>query len=200
MSDDYVQRALKRWPNVPALFGWLGLSRRGRWLIQGETISHPLIVQSIDRNYAADEHGRWYFQNGPQRGYIDLDAAPWVLHVAADQLVTHTLRLVQSISAAYLDEEGGVLLVTEHGPGELAGDDLDWLLGRLSVRGQRVDDSALTDALSLPSRTKTELQLRIGANSVHVERLDFVDAPAALHFVRRPQPRPGEKISTRAMD
>ena len=42
--EDWVHRALARWPNVPALYGWLGLDRRGRWLIRGETISRPQIV------------------------------------------------------------------------------------------------------------------------------------------------------------
>ena len=117
---------MKRWPNVPALFGWLGLDRRGRWLIQGETISHPRIIEVINRNYAADEHGRWYFQNGPQRGYMQLESAPLVLFVAenGEGLVTHTGRDVEQVHAAYLDEEGAVVLVTEHGPAEVAGTDL----------------------------------------------------------------------------
>ena len=31
--------------------------RRGRWLIQHEVITHPRIITTINRNYAADEHG-----------------------------------------------------------------------------------------------------------------------------------------------
>ena len=67
--EDWVHRAMARWPNVPALYGWLSLDRRGRWRIQNETISRPQIIDTFNRNYAADEQGRWYFQNGPQRGY-----------------------------------------------------------------------------------------------------------------------------------
>lgn len=186
--DDYVQRALKRWPNVPALFGWLGLDRRGRWLIQGETISHPLIVQTMDRNFAADEFGRWYFQNGPQRGYIELESAPFVLHVAADRIITHTQREVEAVSAAYLDEDGGVLLATEHGPGELSGDDLGWLLERMSVRGESLDDNALESALALATGHETGLRLELASAVVPVRRLNFEDAPDALGFVRRPTP------------
>ncbi|MDB5974431.1 MAG: hypothetical protein JWR07_1191, partial [Nevskia sp.] len=47
--EDWVQRSLARWPNVPALFGWLALDRRGRWLIQGELISRPQIIETINR-------------------------------------------------------------------------------------------------------------------------------------------------------
>ena len=87
--EDWVLRSLARWPDVPALFGWLGLDRRGRWLIRDEIISRPQIIDTIARNYAADEHGRWYFQNGPQRGYMQLEHAPLVLRpdVAGEQLL-----------------------------------------------------------------------------------------------------------------
>ena len=72
--EDRMQRALARWPNVPALYGWLSLDRRGRWRIQGEIITRAQIIDTISANYLADEHGAWYFQNGPQRGYVQLEA------------------------------------------------------------------------------------------------------------------------------
>ena len=74
--EDWVLRALAKWPDVPALFGWLSLDRRGRWYVRGEPISRPQIIDTIGRNYAADEQGRWYFQNGPQRGYVSCETAP----------------------------------------------------------------------------------------------------------------------------
>jgi hypothetical protein len=200
--DDWVLRALKRWPNVPALFGWLGLDRRGRWLVQGETISHPRIIEVINRNYAVDEHGRWYFQNGPQRGYMQLASAPFVAFVAEDgrRLVTHNGREIQQIRAAYLDEEGAMLLATEHGPAEVAGTDLQWMLDRLSIDEQPVDDDALAAALELHSGADTPITLRIGSSVVRLQRLDFALAPSVLGFERNPAPRAGEKVSTRAMD
>lgn len=200
--DQWVLNALKRWPNVPALFGWLSLDRRGRWLVQGETISHPRIVEVINRNYAADEHGRWYFQNGPQRGYMQLESAPLVLFVAEDgeHLVTHTGRAVEQVRAAYLDEEGALVLMTEHGPAEVAGTDLQWMLDRLSVDGKPVEDESLAAALELPSGTDTAIKLQFAGTQVSVRRLDFARAPSVLNFERSPAPREGEKVSTRAMD
>lgn len=200
--DEWVLKALKRWPNVPALFGWLGLDRRGRWLVQGETISHPRIIAVINRNYAADEHGRWYFQNGPQRGYMQLEATPLILFAAADgsHLVTHTGLNVEQVRAAYLDEQGALTLVTEHGPGEVAGTDLQWALDRLSIDGKPVDDDALATALELPSGSDTNLTVRIGSADLRLRRLDFSQAPSVLGFERIPAPRPGEKAATRAPD
>jgi hypothetical protein len=196
--DDWVLKALQRWPNVPALFGWLGLDRRGRWLIQGDTISHPRIVTTINRNYAADEHGRWYFQNGPQRGYIQLASTPLILFVAEHQssLVTHTGQSVERVTNAYLDEEGSLVLSTEHGPGELIGSDLPWALERMSA----LDDESLAAALTLPSGSATDITLTIASSSVTLHRLNFADAPSALGFQRVPTPREGERIATKSID
>lgn len=193
--EDWVLRALARWPDVPALYGWLRLDHRGRWLIRGELISRPQILDTINRNYAADEHGRWYFQNGPQRGYVDLDTAPYVLWTAADgtQLLTHTGARVRHAEAAFLDEDGGLLLLTEHGPAQLSDHELDWALGRLdSVEGP-VDEDRLAAALALPSGAATALSLRLEGRSLLLSRLDRVDAPARCGFVRAPQPQPGER-------
>jgi len=200
--DEWVLNALKRWPNVPALFGWLGLDRRGRWLVQGEAISHPRIIEVINRNYAADEHGRWYFQNGPQRGYMQLESAPLILFVSDDneRLVTHTGLAITQLRAAYLDEEGSLIFTTEHGPGELRGTDLQWALDRLSIDGNPVDDDSLAAALDVPSRSRTDITLSLGASQLSMQRLDFAHAPSILGFERTPAPRDGEKVASRAMD
>jgi hypothetical protein len=191
---------MQRWPNVPALFGWLGLDRRGRWLIKDEVISHPRIVNAINQNYAADEHGRWYFQNGPQRGYIRLESAPLMVRVDADRLVTHTGFEVRLPTAAFLDEAGGVLLATEHGPAEIAATDLDWILQRLQVDSRELQEDELVAALVEPSGIRTRMTLHLDGITLPVIRLDAADAPDYLHFVRDPQPEVGEKVATREMD
>jgi len=196
--EDWALRAMRRWPNVPALFGWLGLTRRGRWLIRGETISRPQIIDTINANYAADEHGRWYFQNGPQRGYIQLESAPLILWTAAggNSLVTHTGLRVERASTVFLDEEGSLLLATEHGPGLVADSELDWAMQRLECAGKSIDEGELADALQLPSGATTKISLNVGQSRLPVIRLDAAAAPARLGFVRRPQPREGERASS----
>ena len=201
--DDWVLRAMARWPNVPALFGWLGLDRRGRWLIKNEIISHPRIIETIDRNYAHDEHGRWFFQNGPQRGYIALASAPLVLRAAPDDpdaLVTHTNRRVTQPGAAYLDEEGALVLTTEHGPGEIVGSELDWALHRLRRDGRPIAESDLMSALETVSGQMTRMTLLLSDAELPVGRLDFAAAPDKLGFVRDPVARPGERAATGAPD
>lgn len=194
--EEWVQKALQRWPNVPALFGWLTLDRRGRWLIQNELITRPQIIDVINRNYAADAQGRWYFQNGPQRGYMTLEYAPLVLHTVdgGAALQTHNQLAVTEVRVAYMDEHGAIVLSTEHGPALLADDNLDWALERLRVRDRSMTEEQLRHALSLPSGSRTDLALQLTQRSagklttmdVSIVRLDFAAAPARLHFVRNP--------------
>lgn len=186
--EDWVLRSLARWPNVPALYGWLGLDRRGRWLIRGETISRPQIIDTINCNYAADERGRWFFQNGPQRGYVALEYTPLVLRAEGEGLLAHTGAPVGQVQAAYLDQEGALLLQTDLGPGVLDAADLGWALQRLSVDGGEVDEAQLGAALAQSCGSVTALCLRLGGLPLPVRRLDAAAAPARLGYVREPQP------------
>jgi hypothetical protein len=145
--DDLVRQAMARWPNVPAVHGWLRLDRRGRWLLvdrgvpgfdeardgAGSGITSPPIVDFIGRNYGDDGHGRWHWQNGPQRVFVDLELAPLYLRVLGEgpsrSLVTHTGYLALRIDRAAVDAEGNLWLVTEHGPAVV--DDRD--LGALDL-------------------------------------------------------------------
>src|SRR5262245_10851898 len=79
VMDDAVVRAMAKWPNVPNVYGWLNLDRRGNWMIKGDRIANEGVTAFIGRNYAPDEQGRWYFQNGPQRVFVTLDYTPFVI-------------------------------------------------------------------------------------------------------------------------
>lgn len=107
--DASVARSMAKWPNVPAVYGWLGLDRRGQWRIKGERVLHAGLREFIARNYQGDEHGRWYFQNGPQRVYVSLAYAPLVVHYEGDSLIDHCGRPFIA-RATYLDDEGSVLI------------------------------------------------------------------------------------------
>ena len=133
---DIVRAALKKWPNVPACHGWLALDARGDWYmrddrvqaagpfprVKGSRIEHEKLREFIARNYDHDEHGAWFFQNGPQRVYVELEAAPWVwrLHAAGvgrvPRIVSHTGREAE-FASAWLDESGRLFLATDLGFG-----------------------------------------------------------------------------------
>ncbi|NLR75486.1 DUF2946 family protein [Leeia aquatica] len=113
--DDQVKRALQRWPGVPAVYGWLRLDARGDWWLDNTRVRHPGLRDFIGRNYAAAADGCHYFQNGPQRVYIELDAAPYVLHLTtAGELHDHTgLRWGQHPLQGWRDEAGQVWLLEQ---------------------------------------------------------------------------------------
>src|SRR3989344_5797021 len=81
--DDIVLRGMAKWPNVPAVYGWLSLDRRGHWLLKGERVVKPGIAAFFGRNYSRDDQGRWFLQNGPQRVYVTLDYTPHVYRVTS---------------------------------------------------------------------------------------------------------------------
>ncbi|MBB6095253.1 hypothetical protein HNQ60_004143 [Povalibacter uvarum] len=198
--EAWALRAMERWPNVPALFGWLGLDRRGRWLIRGEVITRPQIIDTINGNYEADAHGRWFFQNGPQRGFVSVETAPLVLSVNDGVLLTHTQRVVRAPAQVLIDEDGGVAIATEHGAGSLLDTDLDWALANMTDAGRPLDEYALTKALETPSGSMTALEISIGDRQLRVMRMDREALPGHLGFVRDPAPRENERVATRVAD
>jgi len=177
--DDIVKQALKKWPNVPHCFGWLALDARGDWYmrddriqaagpfpqVKGSRIEHDKLKAFIARNYQADAAGCWHFQNGPQRVYVQLEAAPWVWRVqwpddpsaAAPSVASHTGLPVQ-VQGCWLDEAGRVYLGSALGLGLVHSQDmLD--SARAIEQGLWAPEPLLADA-----------------------------APARFGFVRAPQP------------
>jgi len=111
--DAAVARALAKWPNVPSVYGWLALDRRGNWLIKGERIANEALREFIARNYEADDAGCWYFQNGPQRVYVSLAYTPLVVHYEGEELRDQCGRPFAA-KKSYVDDEGSVLMADGH--------------------------------------------------------------------------------------
>ena len=148
--DDIVLRSVAKWPDVPAVYGWLALDRRGNWLLRVpgverfERIGNAAFRDFIARNYGSDARGCWYFQNGPQRVYVRLAYTPFVVHFEAEALVDHCGTAFGNAQETFLDDEGSVLIRT--GPKIALLDDRD--LGRFAdsaesmVRIARADVAA----------------------------------------------------------
>ncbi len=130
--DDIVKQAIAKWPNVPHCYGWLGLDARGQWYLRdaatqalggfhgarGSLLQHAKLIEFIHRNYEADARGCWYFQNGPQRVYVELEVAPLIWRVAADgALIAHTGARATGASECLVDELGRVYLASAEGLG-----------------------------------------------------------------------------------
>ena len=127
--DEIVARSLAKWPNVPAVFGWLELDRRGNWRVKGEKIANAALREFISRNYERDERGRWFFQNGPQRVYVRLACAPLIVHYEGEALFDQCGRAF-SPREVFQDDEGSVLMSGEHGLALLDDRDLEKFAGQ----------------------------------------------------------------------
>ncbi len=58
---------------------------------KGSLLQHQKPIEFIARNYDGDAQGRRFFQNGPQRVYVELEATPLDLRVATDLSVARTV-------------------------------------------------------------------------------------------------------------
>ncbi|MDM0115650.1 DUF2946 family protein [Variovorax sp. J22R133] len=172
--DDIVKQALAKWPNVPHCYGWLGLDARGNWYLRddptqaagsfavarGSMLQHEKLIDFIHRNYEHDAQGQWFFQNGPQRVYVELESTPWIWRIAEDFSVNAHTGAVVEPSACLVDESGRVYLVTQLGVGLV----------------HTLDVASAADAIE---------QGRWTPESVRADdlpkRFDFVASPAALH-------------------
>ncbi len=182
--DDIVKQAMAKWPNVPACWGWLALDARGNWWLRdaqaqaagaftsglpgakGSRVEHDKLAQFIARNYLADVQGCWYFQNGPQQVFVELEATPWVwraqwrdetLHLHA-----HTGAVIApaQVQAVLADEQGAVYLHTGQGLGIVHTQDV-------------LDVSQALEQGLLPEPTEV-------ASVLLEKRYGFVRSPAAL--------------------
>ena len=166
--DDLVAAALVKWPNVPHCHGWLGLDARANWYLRdervqaagpfpsarGSLIEHARLREFIGRNYAADASGAWFFQNGPQRVYVDLEAAPWIWRLtpaqteSASTIASHTGQPAR-FASAWLDETGRFYLATDIGFGLVHSADMELAASAVEAGGWTPTEAP---AQSLPAR------------------------------------------------
>jgi len=191
--DDIVRQALAKWPNVPHCYGWLALDARGNWRMRderaqhfklaGDKLSNAALVGFITRNYAADERGCWYFQNGPQRVYVQLEATPYI--VRTDPAVgwrLHTGAALGAIDDALLTEAGALVLRSGAVVAQLDDRDFAAVLPLLHLDGTPVEDEALLEWMA--GRAPGQLSLngvalqRIAADRL-AARFGYVSEPAA---------------------
>jgi hypothetical protein len=164
--DDIVRQAIAKWPNVPDCYGWLGLDARGGWYLRdaqaqaagafaqggaakGDRLQHDRLLGFIGRNYACDARGCWFFQNGPQRVYVELEAAPWIWRVAPDFSLSAHTGAVARREHVLLDEQGRVFVSTDLGLGLVHSLDVDRVATAVEQAGWVLEE---VTAAELPGR------------------------------------------------
>lgn len=171
--DDIVIRSMLKWPDVPDVYGWLQLDRRGNWRIREAAnggdpvfgvVRNVSLKEFIARNYASDRRGRWFFQNGPQRVFVGLAYAPFVFRIDAGVVTDHCGREVDRIEGAWVDDEGSLLLSAP---------------GRTGLLDDR-DLPAVADQAAAG-------ELMLGSARIEVGNLAREDVERRFGFVRAPQ-------------
>ena len=192
--DDIVKKAMAKWPNVPHCYGWLALDARGNWRMRdeaaqqadapGDKLNNAALVGFINRNYGHDDAGRWYFQNGPQRVYVNLEATPYIARTdPAQGLVLQTGAPLAAIERLYLTEVGVLIVQAGEILAQVDDRDIAQLFEALQFDGKPANDDALMRWLDGGAG---ELSLRWRGNSVPAERVVREDMPQRFGFVRTP--------------
>jgi len=196
--DEIVLRAIRKWPSVPAVYGWLELDRRGNWSIKGERIANAAVIDFITRNYACDALGRWFFQNGPQRVFVTLAYVPYVYRTLPSPqgdigLFAHTGLPAHAHSGAWLDETGALLVETELGVGLVHDLDLAGLSTALTgPEGQDLRDDEIERLLTRAPGQLAVSHLTICGRTLSLSPIASAEVPARFNFVPNPRPAPDE--------
>ncbi len=190
--DDTVLAALAKWPDVPAVYGWLGLSARGEWRLQGQPIANTALREFIGRNYGGDERGRWYFQNGPQRVFVELELTPWIWRIGSQgprrHVHAHTGAIARALRGAWVDESGRLYLHTDVGFGLVDSRDASGIVESLRVGHERPMGDDELDAWLVDA---TAHAVVYGANlgldgNPELGRLRMDELPRRFGYVCRP--------------
>ncbi|MGZ5819222.1 MAG: DUF2946 family protein [Burkholderiaceae bacterium] len=196
--DEIVKQAMAKWPQVPHCYGWLVLDARGTWRMRdersqalnlpGDKIVHTALVGFINRNYLHDAQGRWYFQNGPQRVYVNLEATPYIAHTdPAQGFVLHTGETLPTIDAAWMTATGQLVLQGEEKIALVDDRDMAQCLAQLRMHEKAVDDEELMEWITGNSDEK-QLALFYQDTSVPVLRIQYDMLANNFGFVAAPQP------------
>jgi hypothetical protein len=192
--DDIVKQAMAKWPNVPYCYGWLALDARGAWRMRdeaaqragapGDKLTNAALVGFIARNYLSDERGCWYFQNGPQRVYINLETTPFIARTdPAQGLVLHTGQPLGAPDEAFMTDAGGIVLRAGQTVAQVDDRDAAQLLQAFELDGRPAADD---DVMAWLEGGAGDLALRWQDRDIAVGRLTADEAPDRFGFVRRP--------------
>ena len=192
--DDIVKQAMAKWPNVPYCYGWLALDARGAWRMRdeaaqragapGDKLTNAALVGFIARNYLSDERGCWYFQNGPQRVYINLETTPFIARTdPAQGLVLHTGQALGAPDEGFLTDAGGIVLRAGRTIAQVDDRDAAQLLQAFELDGRPAADD---DVMAWLEGGAGDLALRWQGRRLAVGRIAADDVPGRFGFVRRP--------------
>jgi hypothetical protein len=96
-----------------------------------------------------DAQGCWYFQNGPQRVYVELEATPFIWRVDEQGAITSSAKQAATLVQVYMDERGWPYLHTSLGFGLVHTQDVASLAQALEILYWPIEE---VQASELPAR------------------------------------------------
>lgn len=193
--DDIVKQAMVKWPDVPDCYGWLALDARGAFRMRdeaaqahnlpGDRILHIALLAFIHRNYAADSKGGWFFQNGPQRVYVDLEATPFIARTdPAAGFVLHDGQALGDLTHAYMTEQGQLILQQAEKIAMLDDRDLAQCLPHLRRNDVPVDDTQLINWLAQPDE---KMRFVVDGKTLPLRAIQRAELARQLGFQVKPR-------------
>lgn len=197
--DEIVKAAMLKWPSVPDCYGWLALDARGQWRMRdeacqksnsaGDVIRHPALQAFIGRNYLADTKGNWYFQNGPQRVFVELEVCPWVCKLTPEAIYLHTGATLESATAILIDELQRFYIT---GAGKLClldDRDIELLINCIVTASQDDVLQAMDTWLANPADHALYLRLPGHNSPLPLQQTTVAALEEQYPFIRKPEPR-----------
>ena len=181
-------------PTCPPCYAWLALDARGAWRMRdersqalnlpGDKIRNATLSGFINRNYQHDQQGRWYFQNGPQRVYVDLAATPFIAHTTSENaFVLHTGVPMDEVDNIFLSAEGKLFLLNGETLAQVDDRDLAACLGKLTIGSKSASDQELMQWLENIDGTQT-LRFAVSQNkTLEVQRGELKQLMIQFGFV-----------------
>lgn len=193
--DDIVKQAMAKWPNVPHCYGWLRLDARGVFRMcdevaqknatAGDPIRHASLLAFIYRNYASDEHGAWFFQNGPQRVYVDLETTPFIARTdTQENFVTQDGLALKDIHTVWLSDTGSLLFQNATQVAMLDDRDIAACLTQFRLNGVVCSDAELLDWMRQPTEA---CGFMVGGDVLPVKFIESAAIAQQFRFQQKPR-------------
>ncbi len=193
--DDIVKQAMAKWPNVPHCYGWLRLDARGVFRMcdevaqknatVGDPIRHASLLAFIYRNYASDEHGAWFFQNGPQRVYVDLETTPFIARTdTQENFVTQDGLALKDIHTVWLSDQGSLLFQNATQIAMLDDRDIAACLSQFRLHGVVCSDAELLNWMRQPTEA---CSFMVGGDALPVRFIKSAAIAQQFGFQQKPR-------------
>jgi hypothetical protein len=198
--DEIVKAAMTKWPNVPHCYGWLTLDARGVWRMRdeqaqtlnlsGDPIRNATLLSFINRNYLCDSGGNWYFQNGPQKVYVDLLATPYIAQLLPDKSWRlHTGETMSQANQVWMLDDGNIVCKTANYLCQLDDRDLSLLIENCRENQQALSDTRLLELMELPAKeaAASKIQIYIQDQQLILEKSSLEALMREENYCSRPR-------------